>query len=176
MPFSVYAPGKLVLIGEYAVLHGWPALVAAIDRRIEVEIAPRNDKSSLTIPHLGIAALPIQGTNGNLAAAEARLMPAEAQQVRSVLDIIDSFQQMVNFGRTAPPPMDLTLDARPLFSARGTKLGLGSSAALTVALIAGLYAHARGLRPDSTPEGAEHEKGQGSPLVRVAEAREVDVV
>ena len=148
MPFSVYAPGKLVLIGEYAVLHGWPALVAAIDRRIEVEIAPRNDRSSLTMPHLGLSALPIQGLHADLNAAQKRLMPEETNQVRLVLEMIDGFQQMINFGRTAPPPMDLTVDARPLFSAQGTKLGLGSSAALTVALIAGLYAHARGLRPD----------------------------
>ena len=148
MPFSVYAPGKLVLIGEYAVLHGWPALVAAVDRRIEVEIAPRNEESRLSMPHLDIASLPIRGFRDSLSVAEDRLMPAEVNQVRSVLEIIECFQKMVDFGRTAPPPMDLTVDARPLFTARATKLGLGSSAALTVAMIAGLYAHARGLRPD----------------------------
>ena len=148
MPFSVYAPGNLVLIGEYADLHGWPALVAAIDRRIEVEIAPRNDKSSLTMPHLGLAALPIQRFHASLTEAEKRLVPAEVQTVRSVLDLIDVFQQMVNFGRTAPPPMNLTVDARPMLSAQGSEFGLESGAALTVALIAGLYAHARGLRPD----------------------------
>jgi len=31
---TVSAPGKLFLIGEYAVLHGHPAVVAAVDRRV----------------------------------------------------------------------------------------------------------------------------------------------
>lgn len=32
------APGKLVVLGEYAVLHGAPALVMAINRRAEVKV------------------------------------------------------------------------------------------------------------------------------------------
>ncbi len=34
------APGKLVILGEYAVLTGAPALVLAIDRYCRAEIAP----------------------------------------------------------------------------------------------------------------------------------------
>ena len=36
----VTAPGKLVLLGEYAVLEGAPAVVAAIDRGVVCEITP----------------------------------------------------------------------------------------------------------------------------------------
>ncbi|MDJ0721258.1 MAG: hypothetical protein QNJ04_06490 [Desulfobacterales bacterium] len=146
MPLSVYAPGKLVLLGEYAVLEGAPAIVAAVDRRVRVEIAPRNEISRLDIPHLGLAGIPLDGPGDNREAPQ--WTADQIRQLRFVRSIVASFRRMVDFGRTAPPPMALTVDARPLFSERGVKLGLGSSAALTVALIAGLYAHIRGQRPE----------------------------
>lgn len=37
---TVLAPGKLVLLGEYAVLDGGPALVMAIDRGVRCDITP----------------------------------------------------------------------------------------------------------------------------------------
>lgn len=39
------APGSLVLFGEHAVLHGQHAIVAAIDRFIDVEMNSRNDQT-----------------------------------------------------------------------------------------------------------------------------------
>ena len=36
----ISAPGKLFLIGEYAVLHGHPAIVAAVDRRVTGRFIP----------------------------------------------------------------------------------------------------------------------------------------
>ena len=36
------APGKLVVSGEYAVLAGAPALVAAVDRRVTCNLVPRD--------------------------------------------------------------------------------------------------------------------------------------
>ena len=41
MIVTATAPGKLVLLGEYAVLEGAPALVMAIDRRAEVRLETR---------------------------------------------------------------------------------------------------------------------------------------
>ena len=38
------APGKLVILGEYAVLTGAPALVLAVDRYCRAEIAPSEDE------------------------------------------------------------------------------------------------------------------------------------
>ena len=38
LPTTVQAPGKLVLLGEYAVRHGAPALAVALDRRVTVRV------------------------------------------------------------------------------------------------------------------------------------------
>ena len=40
---SARAPGKLVALGEYAVLDGAPAVVLALDRYAEVSIEPSDD-------------------------------------------------------------------------------------------------------------------------------------
>lgn len=147
MPLFVKAPGKLVLFGEYAVLHGAPAVVTSVDRGIRVQIAPRNAGSHLTMTHLGIAPTPIASLRQNGVPAADALFPDADRQVQAVLDIIDAFERQVDFGRAAPPPVDIGVDARDLYQ-RGLKMGLGSSAALTVALLAGLHAHTRGKRPD----------------------------
>lgn len=41
--YSASAPGSLILMGEYAVLHGAPAVVAAIDLRLSVTVRRRED-------------------------------------------------------------------------------------------------------------------------------------
>ncbi|MDH3638826.1 MAG: hypothetical protein OES09_10250, partial [Gammaproteobacteria bacterium] len=51
MRITASAPGKIVLLGEYAVLAGVPALVMAIDRRAEVQLTEnRRQYSRLTAP------------------------------------------------------------------------------------------------------------------------------
>src|SRR5262249_57418280 len=46
------APGKIFRTGEYAVLGGAPALVAAVDRVAEVRIAPQGGPGPLVITSL----------------------------------------------------------------------------------------------------------------------------
>ena len=38
------APGSIMIMGEHAVLHGKKAIVAAIAKRISIELTPRSDK------------------------------------------------------------------------------------------------------------------------------------
>ena len=59
--FEVRAPGKLFVIGEYAVLHGSRALVAAIDAGISCRIESASTWC-LSAPDLGV-----DGTLGQLA-------------------------------------------------------------------------------------------------------------
>ncbi len=53
MLFKASSPGSLMLLGEYAVLHGQHALVAAIDKRMTVTLSPRTDKKIILTSELG---------------------------------------------------------------------------------------------------------------------------
>jgi mevalonate kinase len=53
MWFKASAPGSLMMLGEYAVLEGYPALVCAVDKRISVTLVPRVDKKIYLESHLG---------------------------------------------------------------------------------------------------------------------------
>lgn len=54
--FVASAPGKLILIGEHAVVYGQPALIAAVDRRLTVRLSPTESPGAveLDLPHLGV--------------------------------------------------------------------------------------------------------------------------
>ncbi|MBC7443518.1 MAG: hypothetical protein H7311_13540 [Ramlibacter sp.] len=138
MTIHVSAPGKLFLLGEYAVLEGAPALLTAVDRRVEVTI---DDSASeawlLTAVGLGIENLALQ-TDGALPAGLA-------PQVRARLDLFDAVREAVlaRASRPALRPLRISIDSSA-FSRGGHKLGLGSSAAVAVALTSAL-ARAAGL-------------------------------
>lgn len=95
------APGKLILTGEYAVLDGAPALVAAIDRRV---IARRHSGPRGSSPFLVAVADEI-----------ARRRGKDDPAVHAAMQIV--------------------VDSSALYD-DATKLGLGSSAAVTVAATA----------------------------------------
>ena len=105
------APGKLFLLGEYAVLRGHPAVVTAVDQRMIARLHQEPD---------GYRA---QGLDDEAAARAfaQRLLEALAADPLAPAEL---------------PSVDrLSTDARPFYH-QGTKLGLGSSAAATVALCA----------------------------------------
>ena len=54
MTVAASAPGKLILIGEYAVLFGAPAAVMAVNRRASVRIEPsQDDRCRVESPGMG---------------------------------------------------------------------------------------------------------------------------
>lgn len=115
MQLKAEAPGSLMLLGEYAVLHGKPALVCAVDKRISVTLTPRSDKqihihSSLHGPYITtIDDLKIE------------------TPYPFVLGALQIYLAKLKRG------CDLTITTQ--FS---EKVGLGSSAAVTVATLATL--------------------------------------
>ena len=138
---ALSAPGKLVLLGEYAVLHGAPAVVMAVDRRARVELAPSSGELwSVTAPPLTTEALPCSlAADGSF---DWRGAPGDASHRPELFErLIGSMASAGLIDPAAATPAAVTLDTRALFedgAGGGAKLGLGSSAALTVALASAL--------------------------------------
>ena len=122
------APGKLILSGEYAVLDGAPAICMAIDRRARVDIAPgTGDKHTVAAPGHSDCVGEFRGIKGDcewLAGAE-------------IFGLVDQVWRAAE--PVSDAPLAIRLDTREFSDPQqGTKLGIGSSAALTVALAAAI--------------------------------------
>lgn len=107
--------GKIILLGEHAVVYGFPALAAALDRGVTVAAVPTPAGGSLRI---------------DIPAWSLRVLASDDHPVaRSLVAIADS----LGVGR---PPVTLVGDAQIPPGA-----GLGSSAALAVACARALLVH-----------------------------------
>ena len=114
---TVVGYGKIILLGEHAVVYGYPALAAALDRGVTLAAVPTPAGGSLRI---------------ELAAWGLRVTVDDEHPVsRSLAAIADA----LGAGR---PAVSLIGDAQIPFGA-----GLGSSAALAVAVARALAGHRR---------------------------------
>lgn len=136
------APGKAVLLGEYAVLEGSPALVMAVDRRARVLIeACARDDSRVEVPQLGLAPVGFRlSGDGKISWSGSAADQPAFQRARFVLE-----WQVARHPRqlSALSGLRIRIDTDELYQAGSggpTKLGLGSSAAMTVALAGALEA------------------------------------
>ena len=131
------APGKLVITGEYAVLEGAPALVLAIDREARVELEEASDHAcEITAPGLGIHA-----ARGQLDATGRMAWPALGAPAIRQLALVSAVLETLADERPLRP-FRARLDTRAFYATADgrAKLGLGSSAALTVALASAVSA------------------------------------
>lgn len=112
--FTASAPGSLMLFGEHAVLEGHPAVVAAIDRRIAVRLTPRADTRYAIVSGVG-------RFDGSLAdlAGDSRFRFVHACLASTAVAGRHGFD--IEIASDMPPT-----------------LGFGTSAAVTVALLAAL--------------------------------------
>lgn len=110
------APGSIMLLGEYAVLRGLPALVGALNKRIEVNLSSRTDDN--IVIH--------SDTLGEYITTRQHLVIK--QPFAFVLAALRYYQDALSCG--------LNIQIVSDFSAN---LGLGSSAAVTVATLRALH-------------------------------------
>jgi phosphomevalonate kinase len=142
MAVTASAPGKLVLLGEYVVLEGAPALVLAVNRRAQARIETREDDvCEVHAPDLGV-----RGARMAIDGGALRWLCDEATATKLSL-VGHVWQGLVREGLapTAGQGFSLHLDTSGFFNADHAvraKLGLGSSAALTVALASALATYA----------------------------------
>ena len=130
------APGKLLLVGEYAVLEGAPAVVLAVNRRARARVTERDGtECSVGAPDLGIMSARLR-----IGAQGAPEWPSADEQAS--LKLVDCALRVLASTPLGPEPgrgFELHLDTSDFFDeAMHTKLGLGSSAALCVAVTSAL--------------------------------------
>jgi phosphomevalonate kinase len=139
---KISAPGKLVLFGEYAVLFGAPALVMAVNRRSRVNLRP-SDGVRWRFLAPGLVSEP----------AELEIDAAGGHRWYGDDDVVAEFGLVDRLLRElaardfiemkGAPAAEVVLDTTEFYTKRRDrrcKLGLGSSAALTVALVSALAA------------------------------------
>jgi phosphomevalonate kinase len=150
------APGKLFLLGEYAVLDGCPAVVAAIDRRVRATVTVANDTDSR-------ASLRICAPGHGVVEFESRRPPAAVGPLRFA---IAAYRAVA---AAAPRIMASSVTITTATELGGTgdrKTGMGSSAAVTVAVTAALLAaageHGDGLAKAFSLALAAHREGQNA--------------
>jgi len=142
MRVTASAPGKLVWLGEYAVLEGAPALVLAVNRRARVRLVEDNGRAA---GHAADGA----GDDG---------WHVEPHVVDAVARVLECDPHTATGGLRAE------VDSQALFSRTGVarvKLGLGSSAALTVAMAGALCALSGRALPSIDALIRAHRRGQG---------------
>ncbi|MBE8215323.1 MAG: mevalonate kinase [Endozoicomonadaceae bacterium] len=113
---TVSAPGSIIIMGEHAVLHQQPAIVCAINKRIRVKLTSRTDQY-----------IEVYSTFGYLKTTLNAFTKHE--NYRFIRAILMQFKKMCETGLTVHIETDSLSHHQ----------GLGSSGALTVALISALY-------------------------------------
>jgi phosphomevalonate kinase len=122
------APGKLVLSGEYAVLDGAPAICMGINRRARVTIETHDE------PWHRVVAPGFASGEGKFVAQPGGVEWLSGGEPYKLLE-----QVWREIGLCPDQHLSLTLDTREFLDAEsGSKLGVGSSAALATSLATAL--------------------------------------
>lgn len=145
------APGKVVLLGEYAVLDGAQSLVMAVDRRCRVDMTRCSAGACrVSAPQLRIPAVRFELS----ASGQPKWRDPLPERFARTAALIDTVLSQIAALGGRIEPFRLTVDTGELFienRRQSVKLGLGSSAATAVAIDAVLRA---AFLPDAPAESA----------------------
>lgn len=123
------APGKLVLLGEYAVLDGAPGLVVAVDRRVEVEVSLlAQGPSTLLAPELGLVQPQALDSPVGLAGRKSSAVVEAA-----LAGAVAAVRARGASASGSAAPLAVRTRSAAFLAPDGQKLGLGASAAIATA-------------------------------------------
>ena len=152
---STTAPGKAVLSGEYVVLKDAPAISAAVDRRVQVSISEAPvDFHCIDAPGY------LQGSWQFQVSDDGEIEWQRELPEPSAFALVEEVWK--SFDASKWPALKLDIDTREFCDAEtGLKLGLGSSAAVAVALAAALRKYALQDGDDRKIAMDAHDRFQG---------------
>ena len=143
---AVTAPGKLYIAGEYAVTNpGSPAVLVAVDRCVTVAVGPAAGKDFGTIVSQQYPGKQCRWVRDDDNCPYANGDPGVFDFAFSALEWADRYLLEKSGMRGGPEPgsraplFDLSISSR-LDAPDGTKYGLGSSAAVCVAVVEAVFA------------------------------------
>ncbi|MHA1680900.1 MAG: mevalonate kinase [Promethearchaeota archaeon] len=112
------APGKMILSGEHAVVHGYPSIVTAVSLRTRVDLTTREVKSfELILPDLGL-----EINEGSF--------PLLLERTREVFPVFNSIISQLDFDHQVVEPFRVEIR-----SSIPKGAGLGSSASICACLV-----------------------------------------
>ncbi|NOX87521.1 MAG: hypothetical protein GXO77_00720 [Calditrichaeota bacterium] len=134
------APGKMILLGEYAVLEDAPALVCAVNAQARVTFTPvKGGEFRLFSPALDLPELPFVVTPKGNVRFDPALDPDFLKRLYFFSKIFEFIFQSIDTRSAANRAWRIEINTDAFYSRElKTKLGFGSSAALCVALVSAL--------------------------------------
>ncbi len=134
-PITRHAPGKLFIVGEYAVMEpGSPAILVAVDRLVSVT-ASAADADGVTISSdLCPAPVHLQWRGVDLVGRTSADEKSGRGALAHVVAAVEVVAQLLAHRDLPMPTFDLAISSELHDS--GMKLGLGSSGAVTAAVVA----------------------------------------
>lgn len=134
---AAQAPGKMILIGEYAVLEGAPALVCAMDCHARASVIPNGiNEFSVDATSIGVNREPFVVNSAGKVRFNPNLDDHYLKRLHLFSEIFEALWDYTTANDVRLKPCVIQLDTTAFYSAElKTKFGFGSSAALAVSLI-----------------------------------------